>query len=79
MIWSWLTGRDRESRADAMRRTHSRFLSAALGHESELPRIPVRRVDRGGFGPLMARARGRRAAEEWWSRAFARLPDTGDE
>ncbi len=78
MIWSWLTRRNPERRAEAMRRTHSRFLSAAVLSADQFPRIPVRRVDQGGFATLMSRPRGRAAAAAWWNRAFEKLPDSGD-
>lgn len=79
MIWSWFNRPSRESRAEAMRRTHSRFLSAAIESAHHFPRIPVRPVDRGGFASLMARPRGRAAAEAWWRRALEKLPAEKDE
>lgn len=78
MIWSWLTRKSPEARAEAMRRTHSRFLSAAILSAEHFPRIPVRRVDQGGFAPLMSRPRGRAAAAAWWTRAFKGMPDDRD-
>jgi len=78
MIWSWFRKPDHESRARAMRRAHSRFLSAAIDSAHMFPRIPVRRVDRGGFGPMMARPRGRAVAEAWWRKALDALPDETD-
>ncbi len=78
MIWAWMTKRDPEARAEAMRRTHSRFLSAAILSADAFPRIPVRRTDEGGFATLMSRPRGRAAAAAWWRRAFDTMPETGD-
>lgn len=54
------------------RRQHSQFLTRALlGYtRTPLPRIPTRRVDKGGFDKVMRDRRGRRAAEHWWTVAF---------
>ena len=79
MLWSWFFSRNVESRAEAMRRTHSRFLSAAIDSADLFPRIPVRRADRGGFDAVMSRPRGRQAAMAWWGRALDAMPDQGDE
>jgi len=78
MIWSWPTRRNPQARAEAMRRAHSRFLSAAILSADAFPRIPVRRVDQGGFRTLMSGPRGRAAAAAWWERAFGQLPDGQD-
>lgn len=78
MIWSWWTHKNAESRADTMRRTHARFLAAALASAHMFPRIPVRRADQGGFNSLVSRPRGRRAADAWWDRAFTALPNDTD-
>jgi hypothetical protein len=59
--------------AERFRRAHERWLNMAI--VAAMPRIPVRRVDEGGFDDLLARARGRAAADRWWRRAFARVPD----
>lgn len=39
-----------------------------------LPRIPVRRVDEGGFEELMRRPGGRGLAEAWWDEALEMTP-----
>ncbi|MEX2218360.1 MAG: hypothetical protein WD749_06325 [Phycisphaerales bacterium] len=62
---------DTPTRADLFRRAHERWLTAALASPRPIPRIPVRRVDRGGFDRLRARPGGRELAERWWSLALA--------
>ncbi len=54
------------------RREHSNFLTQALCTRlgAGAPRIPTRRVDRGGFDRLMADSRGRQAADRWWAGTF---------
>lgn len=59
--------------AAAFRRTHERFLSRALRSGLVFPRIPLRRVDRGGFDSLLARPGGRAACDRWWFAAFNHL------
>jgi hypothetical protein len=68
----WQGGQDDlESRAEEFRRVHERWLSRALASSRPIPRIPLRRVDRGGFDALRARPGGRALAERWWSLALA--------
>ena len=64
---------DPGSHAAALRRVHERFLTRALRSAALFPRIPLRRVDRGGFDSLLARRGGREACDRWWFRAFERL------
>lgn len=57
--------------AQAMRDQHSRWLTEALARsEYDLPRIPIRREDEGGFTELSATPRGRVVCERWWRRAL---------
>ena len=58
--------------AERFRREHERWLNRALGHEIDVPRIPTRRVTRGGFGRLLSTARGRRALARWWEIVLSR-------
>ncbi|MFW6059859.1 MAG: hypothetical protein ACODAQ_06735 [Phycisphaeraceae bacterium] len=51
----------------------SAFLTWALHHHGQLPRIPRRRVDRGGFGPLLKHPGARAAVEHWWHRVLDEL------
>lgn len=56
------------------RREHSEWLTRALSRGGgTLPRIPVRRVERGGFSRLLARANGLALAARWWASALARI------
>lgn len=56
------------------RREHSAWLTRALGRAGPAcPRIPVRRVERGGFGKLLARANGLVLSARWWAAALARI------
>lgn len=70
--------RDRRQRiltaSEQARRVHSAWLTRALsGEMAELPRIPARRVEQGGFNALLFTAAGRRWAAEWWRRVLERL------
>lgn len=64
-LFDLLSGEDPGERA---RRMHSAWLTRAIRHGGGqgLPRIPVRRVSEGGYGPLMATVKGREWAEQWW-------------
>lgn len=60
--------------SERARRLHSAWLTRALaGEEPDLPRIPARRVEQGGFTTLLRTATGRRWASEWWRRFFERF------
>ncbi len=61
-------------RALLARRMHSRWLTQAIRAGSKVPRIPVRRVDEGGFDREMATPEGREWASAWWDEALSR-PD----
>jgi hypothetical protein len=52
---------------------HSAFLSWALRHEDELPRIPRRRVKDGGFRLMLRRPEARAAVRHWWGRVLRQL------
>jgi len=75
MLWRPFNRDDLTSKAAAFRRTHERWLSLALAGRGTMPRIPVRRVDEGGFDDLLSRPRGREIARRWWQMAFARIDD----
>ncbi len=59
-----------DERAEAMRRVHSEWLSAALKRGARPARIPTRRVSEGGWTALMMTAEGRAWAEEFWQGAL---------
>lgn len=64
-----------ETPGEAMRRQHSVFLSNAILHNKQYPRIPTRAVtqDSDGFTQLMARKHGPDHAEKWWNLALERV------
>lgn len=59
------------------RRVHEEWLNRALTYERqsgrEYPRIPIRRVDEGGFGPMLQRPTGIQRAKRWWQIVLDRL------
>lgn len=65
-----------ESAAEAMKRTHARWLTRALrSPRSRSFRIPTRRVDAGGFEELVRTEAGRAWADRWWSDAMQAADD----
>jgi len=59
--------------AEVARELHSQWLTRALEQGLDRPRIPVRRVDEGGFDPLISRPGGKERAEAWWKAALDRV------
>ncbi|MCC5829426.1 MAG: hypothetical protein JJU36_08260 [Phycisphaeraceae bacterium] len=53
----------------------SAFLTWALSGSHDMPRIPRRRVDEGGFGSMLKMPGARRLVYRWWLRV---LGDNGD-
>jgi hypothetical protein len=51
----------------------SAFLTWALQTRAELPRIPRRRVDEGGFTQLLAMPGARRRIGHWWDCTLERI------
>jgi hypothetical protein len=76
MLWR-PTPHDPAPRSEQFRRVHERWLNRALTAAQPIPRIPLRRADRGGFDRLLNRPGGRQLAERWWSLAMA-LSDLDD-
>ena len=62
----------RNARRKAIAETNA-FLSWALSEDRNLPRIPRRRVDQGGFGKLLDRPLARTVVTHWWGRALEKL------
>lgn len=60
-----------------MIREHSAWLSRMLGdgRRGKVPRIPVRKVSRGGFSRLMSTPGGRYRAERWWEKTLEKIKD----
>lgn len=67
-------GRVRDARRQAIAETNA-FLSWALSGERQVPRIPRRRVDRGGFGDMMRRPMAVRIVAHWWEQALDRVKE----
>jgi hypothetical protein len=64
-------------RREAMIAQTSAWLTWALENDVEVPRIPRRRVDEGGFGELLRLPQARAAVSWWWYRTFAYLDQLG--
>ncbi|MCG3124768.1 MAG: hypothetical protein GIKADHBN_03253 [Phycisphaerales bacterium] len=60
-------------RGEAARRLHSAWLTRALDSQRPYPRIPVRRVDEGGFTVLRNTAYRPKVSEAWWPMALDRV------
>jgi hypothetical protein len=75
MFWKRLLARGFLTAAEKATQEHSAWLTQALRSGSPLPRIPIRRVDTGGFDALRERASGPAHAERWWKLALDRTPD----
>lgn len=73
MLWRFFGRNDLPDKAVEFRRVHEEWLTRAMRSKREYPRIPLRRVDEGGFGPMMARPEGQARAQQWWSIALDRL------
>jgi hypothetical protein len=58
---------------EVARQLHSQWLTKALEQGLDRPRIPVKRVDEGGFDALLARPCGPERAESWWRAALDRV------
>ncbi len=53
----------------------SRWLSWALSEGRNVPRIPTRLVDHGGFSKMMKMPGAKRLVARWWGRVLEMLPD----
>lgn len=62
-------------RGEIARRHTSVWLTWAMAErDGSLPKIPLRRVDEGGWKFLRSTPLGRWVAWHWWERAFERIP-----
>ena len=60
--------------AERARIVHSAWLTRAVRDRAgTLPRIPTRRVDRGGFEAVRSTPEGRAWADDWWHFALDRV------
>ncbi len=75
MFWPFLHRADPPTRAALFRVVHERWLTRMQVDRRPAPRIPLRRVDRGGFDALRDRPAGRARAERWWTLALERVED----
>lgn len=68
--------RNRHESYDARRRRMiaetSAFLTWALQHPHEVPRLPRRRVDEGGFKAMLSRPGAKAAVAAFWQRTLGR-------
>ncbi|MEX2212529.1 MAG: hypothetical protein WD768_00280 [Phycisphaeraceae bacterium] len=74
---AWM-GRKREPMRDLRKEMideTSRFITWALSQDEKVPRIPVRRVEKGGFSQAMKVPGARSMAARLWSRLLDTLPD----
>ncbi len=51
----------------------NRWLSWALTPGRDVPRIPTRMVDHGGFGPILKKPGARQLVARWWGRVLSKL------
>ncbi|MCC6428934.1 MAG: hypothetical protein IT435_19200 [Phycisphaerales bacterium] len=66
MLWNPFRRAHVPERGEVARRVHSAWLSDALASGRAYPRIPLRRVDEGGFSVLMGTSYGSQLSEAWW-------------
>ena len=62
-------GEIRDLRREMIEQT-SAFLTWALSTDADVPRIPTRRMDKGGFTEMLRHRGARAAAERWWTRVL---------
>ena len=51
------------------------FLTWAMQNDQPLPRIPRRRVDRGGFSQLLSRPNASGLIAYWWAKTLDKIRD----
>lgn len=54
------------------RRQHQSWLNRAMRRDTRTLRIPVRRMELGGFSALRSAPGGMQWAEQWWTEAMTR-------
>ena len=72
-FWRFWTRSEFVEAGERARREHARWLTDALSSNRPYPKIPLRAVRDGGFGPLLARSGGEELARSWWGAAFNRV------
>lgn len=63
-----------DARRRAIAETNA-FLSWAMKNQEPMPRIPRRRMDRGGFTELLRRPNAATIVACWWAKALDRIRD----
>jgi len=59
--------------SEVARRAHERWLNAAISTPgTDQLRIPVRRVEHGGYSIMQSTTIGRESARQWWTDAIDR-------
>jgi hypothetical protein len=75
---AWRTARNDENpKGKLFRLIHEQWLNRALRSRIPYPRIPVRKVDEGGFDRVHRNADARAHADRWWALALDRV-DSGE-
>jgi hypothetical protein len=77
MRWNFFSSQDPLPVAERFRMEHEVWLNAVLRSGREMPRIPLRREDRGGFDRLRSRQGGPDRAARWWDLALRRAGEVG--
>jgi hypothetical protein len=77
MIWNGFRRKKVLDAGARFRAEHSRFLTLALLSGRRYPRIPSKRVDRGGFNGLLKLDEGQKRAAMWWAAALNRVDEPG--
>ena len=75
MIWNGFRRKKVLDAGARFRAEHSRFLTLAILSGRRYPRIPAKRVDRGGYTGLMKLNEGEKRASMWWAAALNRVDD----
>lgn len=63
-----------DARRRAIAETNA-FLTWAIQTGETMPRIPRRRVDKGGFAQLLSRPNANSIIASWWGKALHRVRD----
>ena len=72
MRWDFWRKRDWRTVGQRYAAEHSAWLTRAV-RLGNAPRIPVKKVEEGGFDRMMARPGGEERASQWWGAAFERV------
>jgi hypothetical protein len=62
----------------AMIRETNAFLNWAMQHPDQVPTIPRRRVDQGGYHYILKQPGARAAVEYWWGKAIDTIIKAAD-